>query len=80
MKAQKTVTVDVPFKTSVGHLRNTSVKRRLHTIHFGVVHVEGVKNYSEKLNVSDGRNFSLISNNTMFIKKKKQFDDCRLRL
>jgi hypothetical protein len=54
-KAQKTVRVDVPFKTLVGHLLNISVERHLYTIHFGVVHIGGVPNYSGELNVTDGR-------------------------
>ena len=36
-KTQKPVRVYVPFKTSFGHLPNTSVERNLYTIHFGVV-------------------------------------------
>lgn len=68
-KTQKTVRVDVPFKTLVGHLPNTSVERNLYTIHFGVSHTECVPNYSAELNVTDGRNFSLISNNAMFMKE-----------
>jgi hypothetical protein len=48
-KTQKTVRVDVPFKTLVGHVPNTSVERNLCTIHFGVVHMEGVPNYSGEL-------------------------------
>ena len=45
-KTQKTVRVDIPFKTLIGHLPHTSVERNLYTIHFGVVHIEGVPNYS----------------------------------
>jgi hypothetical protein len=66
-KTQKYVRFDVPFKTLVGHLPSTSVERNLYAIHFDVFHIEGVPNYSGELNVTDGRNFSLISNNTMFM-------------
>jgi hypothetical protein len=68
-ETQNAVRVYVPFETLVGHLPNTSVERNLYTIHFGVVHIEGVPNYSGELNLTDGRNFSLTSNNTMFMKE-----------